>query len=91
MHSGCEGLTSHAQLKQLEGKSYLCPHCRGMPPETLSRVVMRVGESRKRGASFVNGQFGFGMQAFRAACSSLTVLSRTSAPSEAGGAAPRCG
>ena len=63
-------------------------NCRGMPPETLSRVVMRVGESRKRGASFVNGQFGFGMQAFRAACSSLTVLSRTSAPSEAGGAPP---
>ena len=62
--------------------------CRGMAPPTLSRVVMRVGESRKRGASFVNGQFGFGMQAFRAACSSLTVLSRTSAPSEAGGAPP---
>ena len=37
---------------------------------------MRVGESRKRGVSFVNGQFGFGMQAFRAACSSLTVRSR---------------
>lgn len=48
---------------------------RGMPPETLARVVMRVGESRKRGASFVNGQFGFGMQSFRAACSSLTVRS----------------
>ena len=30
--------------------------CRGMQPDTLSRVVMRVGESRKRGASFVNGQ-----------------------------------
>ena len=38
-------------------------NCRGMPPEVLARVVMRVGESRKRGASFVNGQFGFGMQA----------------------------
>ena len=51
--------------------------CRGMAPDTLARVVMRVGESRKRGASFVNGQFGFGMQAFRAACSTLTVRSRT--------------
>ena len=37
-------------------------NCRGMTPETLARVVMRVGESEKRGASFVNGQFGFGMQ-----------------------------
>ena len=53
-------------------------NCRGMSPDTLSRVVMRVGESRKRGASFVNGQFGFGMQAFRAACSTLTVRSSSS-------------
>lgn len=51
-------------------------NCRGMAPDTLARVVMRVGESRKRGASFVNGQFGFGMQAFRAAASTLTVRSR---------------
>ena len=26
-------------------------NCRGMPPDTLSRVVMCVGESRKRGVS----------------------------------------
>ena len=51
--------------------------CTGMQADTLSRVVMRVGESKKRGASFVNGQFGFGMQAFRAACSTLIVSSRT--------------
>lgn len=52
-------------------------NCRGMTPDVLGRVVMRVGESGKRGASFVNGQFGFGMQAFRAACSTLTVRSRS--------------
>ena len=40
----------------------IADNCRGMKPETLARVVMRVGESEKRGASFVNGQFGFGMQ-----------------------------
>ena len=50
--------------------------CRGMAPDVLSRVVMGVGESHKRGLSFVNGQFGFGMQAFRAACARLTVRSR---------------
>ena len=53
-------------------------NCNGMAPDQLSRVVMRVGESRKRGASFVNGQFGFGMQAFRAACTTLTVKTRAS-------------
>ena len=31
-------------------------NCMGMTPDVLSRVVMRVGESKKRGASFVNGQ-----------------------------------
>jgi len=51
-------------------------NCRGMPPDVLSRVVMRVGESKKRGVSLVNGQFGLGMQSFRAACSTLTVTSR---------------
>ena len=62
--------------------------CRGMRPAVLSRVVMRVGESRKRGASFVNGQFGFGMQSFRAACSMLTVTSRCG-EHEAGSSAAR--
>ena len=60
---------------------------RGMLPSTLSRVVMRVGESRKRGASFVNGQFGFGMQSFRAACSTLTVASKAEGAEGAEGAA----
>ena len=49
-------------------------NCRGMTAETLSRVVMRVGESRKRGASFVNGQFGFGMQAFRASYAASSAV-----------------
>ena len=57
-------------------------NCRGMAPTTLSRVVMRVGESRKRGVSFVNGQFGFGMQSFRAACARLTVRSRSRSSAE---------
>ena len=48
----------------------------GMDAATLARVVCRVGESRKRGQAFVNGQFGFGMQAFRAAAEELTVTSR---------------
>ena len=51
-------------------------NCVGMPRDVLRRVVLNVGESRKRGSSFLNGQFGFGMQAFRACCGSLVVRSR---------------
>lgn len=42
-------------------------NCRGMKLATLARIVENVGESRKRGLTWVNGQFGFGVHAFRAA------------------------
>lgn len=42
-------------------------NCRGMTKEVLSRLVVNVGESNKRGSKFTNGQFGFGIHAFRAA------------------------
>lgn len=42
-------------------------NCRGMEKETLERIVRNVGESQKRGVTWVNGRFGFGVQAFRAA------------------------
>jgi hypothetical protein len=42
-------------------------NCRGMRRETLERIVERVGESQKKGITWVNGQFGFGVHAFRAA------------------------
>jgi hypothetical protein len=42
-------------------------NCRGMPKEVLERIIRNVGESQKRGLTWVNGRFGFGVQAFRAA------------------------
>jgi hypothetical protein len=42
-------------------------NCRGMPRQLLERVVKNIGESQKRGVTWVNGRFGFGVQAFRAA------------------------
>lgn len=45
----------------------VCDNCRGMRRETLERIVANVGESQKRGLTWVNGQFGFGVHAFRAA------------------------
>ena len=59
-------VTVDVHVSRAQGSLRIVDNCRGMAPDVLSRVVMRVGESRKRGASFVNGQFGFGMQARRA-------------------------
>ena len=42
-------------------------NCRGMPREVLERIVRNIGESDKRGLTWVNGRFGFGVHAFRAA------------------------
>jgi len=41
-------------------------NCRGMNKSTLNRLIANVGESSKRGSKFTNGQFGFGVHAFRA-------------------------
>lgn len=46
-------------------------NCRGMTRDTLERVVRNVGESQKRGQTWVNGRFGFGVHAFRAAAETI--------------------
>lgn len=46
-------------------------NCRGMTKAILSRLVVNVGESNKRASKFTNGQFGFGVHAFRAAASRI--------------------
>lgn len=46
-------------------------NCRGMKRENLERIVAKVGESQKRGITWVNGRFGFGVHAFRAAAESI--------------------
>ena len=51
-------------------------NCRGMTRETLERVVRNVGESQKRGLSWVNGRFGFGVHAFRAAAESVSFQTK---------------
>ena len=48
-------------------------NCRGMTREVLERVVRNIGESQKRGQSWLNGRFGFGVHAFRAAAASIIV------------------
>ena len=51
-------------------------NCRGMTRETLERVVRNIGESQKRGQTWVNGRFGFGVHAFRAAAESVSFQTK---------------
>lgn len=50
-------------------------NCRGMSLEQLEHLVVQVGESTKKGVSWLNGQFGFGLHSFRAAAKHCTVVS----------------
>lgn len=49
-------------------------NCRGMSVEQLEWLVVHVGESTKKGVSWLNGQFGFGIHSFRAAAKYCTVV-----------------
>eukprot|EP00494_Astrolonche_serrata_P005845 UN05862 len=51
-------------------------NCNGMDKKQLTRLIQNVGESMKH-SRFTNGQFGFGVHAFRAACKTLTIFSKT--------------
>ena len=51
-------------------------NCRGMEREVLERIIKNVGESQKRGLTWVNGRFGFGVQAFRAAADTIQFQTR---------------
>lgn len=46
-------------------------NCRGMLRNVLEGIVRNIGESDKRGLTWVNGRFGFGVHAFRAAAESI--------------------
>ncbi len=50
----------------------LIDNCRGMKLAILERLVQNVAESKKKGLSWVNGQFGFGVHAFRKVAHSIT-------------------
>lgn len=53
-------------------------NCTGMSNNVLCRLIQNVGSSLKH-SKFTNGQFGFGVHAFRAACKKLQVTSRSEA------------
>lgn len=50
-------------------------NCNGMDRKQMTRLIQNVGESEKH-SRFTNGQFGFGVHAFRAAARHMRVVSR---------------
>lgn len=59
------------RLDTRAGEIHILDNCRGMTRDQLERVVRNVGESQKIGQPWVNGRFGFGVHAFRAAAQTI--------------------
>jgi hypothetical protein len=51
-------------------------NCGGMSPDELCELLSSVGRSRKKTVPWANGQFGFGVHAFRAFAKEALFLSR---------------
>jgi len=69
------------EIETKPGRVTITDNCTGMSNDQLCRLIQNVGESMKH-SKFTNGQFGFGVHAFRAACKNLRVCSRTEGNSE---------
>jgi len=76
MAKGCGGNYPHCiRITLIIDKEHkrviISDNCRGMDFDTLSVIVHKIGESQKRQCSWLNGQFGFGVHAFRGFCKEL--------------------
>jgi hypothetical protein len=69
------------QIDTARAEVTVTDNCRGMTRQTLRRIVEKIGESPKRGLTWVNGRFGFGVHAFRAAASRIRFRSKHDADS----------
>lgn len=58
-------------------------NCGGMSPEELCELLSSVGRSRKKTVPWANGQFGFGVHAFRAFAKEAVFISRKKGSKEA--------
>ena len=52
-------------------------NCQGMERDVLLRIIRDIGSSNKKAQSWTNGEFGFGIQSFRACAEKLVVISKT--------------
>ncbi|MCP4653589.1 MAG: hypothetical protein GY858_09460 [Candidatus Omnitrophica bacterium] len=58
-------------------------NCAGMAPDELCELLSSVGRSRKKAVAWANGQFGFGVHAFRAFAKDAVFISRKKGCKEA--------
>lgn len=58
-------------------------NCGGMSPQELCELLSEVGRSKKKAVPWANGQFGFGVHAFRAFAREATFVSRKKGQQEA--------
>ncbi len=58
-----------------DGQIIITDNCNGIT--NFTKVVESIGDSEKKNNRFTNGQFGFGIYSFMAACSTLIVSSKT--------------
>jgi len=58
-------------------------NCGGMSPSELCDLLSEVGRSKKKSVPWANGQFGFGVHAFRAFAREATFVSRRKGTKEA--------
>lgn len=52
-------------------------NCQGMDRSILLRIIQDIGSSNKKAQSWTNGEFGFGIQSFRACAGRMIVISKT--------------
>lgn len=64
-------------IDPVEKKVTFFDNCRGMKKDLLLRIITEVGSSNKKAQSWTNGQFGFGIQSFRACAKKMHVISKT--------------
>src|SRR3989344_2288216 len=58
-------------------------NCGGMSPEELGELLSEIGRSKKKTVSWANGQFGFGVHAFRAFAREASFTSKKKGSQEA--------
>lgn len=60
---------------KISGKIIISDNCVGMNSDDLTRIINSIGNSNKKAQGFTNGQFGFGIYSFMAACEQAQIIS----------------
>ncbi len=66
-----------------EKKVIFTDNCGGMSPDELCDLISKVGRSKKKAVPWANGQFGFGVHAFRAFAKEAIFVSKKKLSREA--------